>query len=297
MKAGQAQLGDETIGLCFLDGYPNLIEALEEISPVTKSQLKKLGSKKKFWEHPVKARDEYSVSSDAINYLKINPVCSNDKIKILEENENFIVLSKPYNCHSHPLKYSDTNNVLSFLRANCPEDVLKVNSAHYDRGLLFRLDYETSGLLLYCKRDFLYKELRQGFATLVEEKSYYAIVQGNFSSRSLSHKLLYTGAKNSRAKALDFSHDEGITASLEATRVAHNQDEDLTLLKVTLKEGHRHQIRVQLAAEGCPILGDVFYGGREAKRLFLHCHSYHVKGALYEDLNMDLFSLFFDLNG
>lgn len=287
----------KSIEICFLEDYSDLFTALESVSSITKSQLKKLGLKKKDWELPVKARKEYSFDIDVINYLMINPNFSNDNAKIIEQNDNFVIMSKPFNCHSHPLKYSDSNNMLSFLRSECGGSLLRVNKESYDRGLLFRLDYETSGLLLYCKKDFLYRELREEFATLVEEKVYYAIVQGNFSSRSLTHKIVYTGSKGSKAKAMDVGHEEGITASLDATRIKHNQEEDLTLLRVVLKEGHRHQIRVQLAAEGCPILGDALYGARESKRLFLHCHSYCVKGNMYEDSSMELFDLFFDLNG
>lgn len=285
------------IGLCFLNSRPALLEALEEIAPVTKSQLKKLGLKKNDWERPVAAKEELLLSENILNYLKINPVCSCEEVKVLSENESFLVLSKPHNCHSHPLKYSDQNNVLSWIRANRKDALLRVNAGNYDRGLLYRLDFETSGLLLYCKKDFLYKDLRENFSTLVEEKTYYAIVKGNFSSRSLSHKLVYGGAKNGKARALDFSHGEGITASLEATKIKHNEKEDVSLVKVTLKEGHRHQIRAQLSAEGHPILGDELYGGGKSERLFLHCYSYCVKGSLYEDPNMKLFSFFFNLDG
>lgn len=292
----QAQSGsDHKIGLCFVDEFPSLLEALEQVTPVTKSQLKKLGEKRKMWESPVKAKSETRLSENVLNYLKVNPVCTNSKVKVLDEDDDFIIISKPYDCHSHPLRYSDTNNVLSCLRSQYKEKVLGVNSGQYDRGLVYRLDYETSGLLLYCKKEILYKELREEFSTLVKEKTYYAIVQGNFSSCSLTHKIVYTGVKNSKARAFDCSHNEGITASLEATRIGHNQDENLTLLKVDLKEGHRHQIRVQLAAEGCPILGDTLYGGRDAERLFLHCHSYFVKNKLFKDPNMEHFNLFFDL--
>ncbi len=285
------------IGICFLKDYPSLLEALMEVTSITKSQLKKLGLKKVKWERPLKAKEEIELDADVVNYLRISPECDNEDIHILTEDEEFIAISKPYNCHSHPLKYNDTNNVLSFLRKERGNELLKVNQEAYDRGLLYRLDYETSGLLLYCKRDFLHKECREEFSTIVEEKTYYAIVQGNFSSNSLTHKIVYTGSKKSKARAFSVSHDEGITASLEATRLAHNKDEDLTLVKVSLKEGHRHQIRVQLSAEGFPILGDELYGGKKAERLFLHCYSYQVKGKRFEDPRLPLFSLFFDLNG
>ena len=284
------------VGICFLEPQLNLYEALSSLSSVTKSQVKKLGEKKKYWEAPIKKGECREVPLDALNYLKVNPVCDH-KINVIAETSEFIVLSKPFKCHSHPLRYSDTNNAISFIRSRWPDSVLQVNANHYDRGLLYRLDYETSGLLIYCKRDFLHKELRESFSTLVKEKTYYAIVEGNFASRSLTHKLVYSGEKNSKAKAMDIGHSEGITASLEAKRVEHNQERNLTLLQVKLKEGHRHQIRVQLAAEGTPILGDTLYGARESQRLFLHCYSYSVEGKVFEDPNLNLFELFFNLNG
>ncbi|MEX0797977.1 MAG: pseudouridine synthase [Bacteriovoracaceae bacterium] len=288
---------NKTAGICFLREFSSLFEALEEATPVTKSQLKKLGENKKDWEKSIAPKEERLVSLDALNYLKINPLCSNQRMRVLEEDDDFIVLSKGYNCHSHPLKYSDTNNALSYIRQNFSDKILTVNSSRFERGLLYRLDYETSGLLIYCKKNFLHKELRENFATLVKEKTYYAIVQGNFSSQLLEHKLVYGGPKNSKAKAFGLEYSEGITASIEARRVEHNKERDLTMVQIALEEGHRHQIRAQLAAEGFPILGDELYGGERAARLFLHCYSYSVNGRSAVDESLDLFSSFFNFNG
>jgi 23S rRNA-/tRNA-specific pseudouridylate synthase len=48
-------------------------------------------------------------------------------------------------------------------------------------------------------------------------------------------------------------------------------------MEVELQNGLRHQIRAQLACLGYPIRGDVFYGGKPAKRLYLHAQTYEIE--------------------
>ena len=49
------------------------------------------------------------------------------------------------------------------------------------------------------------------------------------------------------------------------------------VVKCNLFTGRTHQIRVHLASKGIPILGDVLYGGVEAKRIYLHASLLSVK--------------------
>ena len=48
-------------------------------------------------------------------------------------------------------------------------------------------------------------------------------------------------------------------------------------MEVELKSGLRHQIRAQLAFLGHPLRGDLFYGGKVGKRLYLHAHFYQLE--------------------
>lgn len=289
------------IELCFLSSYPSLYEGIKCLTGAGRNQAKKFLSTKECSKSIIEKKT-YALPIDLVNFLMINPVCSNHKIKIISENDDFIFLSKPARCHTHPLKYTDQNNILSYLRQAGKGNDLKINETSYDRGLLYRLDYETSGLIIYCRRSALYHELRENFTGLVKEKTYYAIVRGKIASSTLVHKLIYTSQKSSKARALDVSSDIGITASIEVQAIEHRRDADLSLVKIVLSEGHRHQIRVQLAAIGHPILGDSLYGDQElqqssmaVKRMYLHCYTYCVNGLRVADSSLDDFKEHFDI--
>ena len=76
-------------------------------------------------------------------------------------------------------------------------------------------------------------------------------------------------------------------------KINYHKDHDISLVKIKLKEGKRHQIRVQLMALGHPILGDKLYGEEHPLRMFLHCFEYQLeyegKTLTFRDKNFYLF--------
>jgi 23S rRNA-/tRNA-specific pseudouridylate synthase len=87
---------------------------------------------------------------------------------------------------------------------------------------------------------------------------------------------------------------KGQLAQLDFETIMTQENKSLVL--INLKHGLRHQIRVQMAEIGFPLLGDEFYGGTSAERLFLHCWRYEMDEGVFEDTEAELFDNFFDLN-
>ena len=85
----------------------------------------------------------------------IYPDYEGPDIEVLFENDDVIILNKPPNIHSHPLKYSEQDNCLSFLRQQLKNNKMDVNKKSYDKGLLYRLDYVTSGVLFFIIKKYL----------------------------------------------------------------------------------------------------------------------------------------------
>ena len=172
-----------------------------------------------------------------------------------------------------------------------------VNSDHYDRGLLHRLDYSTSGVLICIKDDKTLEVLRKNYHRFVVVKEYQCIVEGKFnkSGRHI-HRLMSYGPKGGLVKV----NLEGKECALTINCLDYSKTSNRSLLKVQLETGHRHQIRAQLQELGFPIIGDNKYGGQEADRLYLHSHCYKIK---LEDTEYEFlapipisFSLLFNLN-
>ena len=156
--------------------------------------------------------------------------------------------------------------------------------------LVHRLDRETSGILLVAKKRSALKNLQDQFRERQTGKTYLAMVRGQWPAKlkvldKPLHKFLL-GASDAQAgerrvKVVSRDDADGMPA---VTLVRVRQTfEAFSLLEVTIKTGRTHQIRVHLASEGYPILGDDKYGDFELnkslaragarpglKRMFLH---------------------------
>lgn len=257
---------------------------------LSKSQYKKAGLKKGL---SFKKGKELSLPCDVLRSGMVNAEYSGPEVKIVSEDENFLVVSKPFNIHGHPQSYSETNTILNYLKniGKCGE------FGGAERGLLYRLDKETSGVLVLAKNESTYQEIRENFIQFAKEKIYFAIVDGEVSARGeISHTLAPFGEKGSKQRETL----EGQNALLEITKSQYNQEHNCSFVEISLKTGLRHQIRAQLSILGHPILGDVLYGGREEERLFLHAvkYSFDWEGErkVFFDRKALLFDKFFDLD-
>ncbi len=162
--------------------------------------------------------------------------------------------------------------------------------------LVHRLDRDTSGILLIAKKRSALKHLQDQFRERETGKTYLAMVAGAWPANKKVldkhlHKYLLPDGER-RVKVVANDHPDGMP-SVTLVKVLRRgatgpttdggTDGKVSLLEVTLKTGRTHQIRVHLATEGHPILGDDKYGDFELnralsrsqklpglKRMFLH---------------------------
>jgi 23S rRNA pseudouridine955/2504/2580 synthase len=157
--------------------------------------------------------------------------------------------------------------------------------------LVHRLDRDTSGVLLVAKKRSALKALQDQFRGRETGKTYLALVAGTWpANKKVLDKPLHKyldAAGERRVKVVSRDDPDGmksvtlvkvnqlVTAPLSAVTPAPT----FSLLEVTIKTGRTHQIRVHLASEGFPIVGDDKYGDFELnkslqksgfKRMFLH---------------------------
>ena len=165
--------------------------------------------------------------------------------------------------------------------------------------LVHRLDRETSGILLVAKRRSALKNLQDQFRERETGKTYLAMVIGQWPAnkkvldKPLLKYLLPDGERRVKVVAKD-DPDGMPSLTLVKVRAAGgvvpgthqtpvSSDRGYSLLEVTIKTGRTHQIRVHLASEGLPIVGDDKYGDFDSnkalarancttplKRMFLH---------------------------
>ena len=294
---------DKISSLCILDDYDSVQTYLKNNLNLSRSFLKKNKLPKTILEKKINKRDRIDLPLSILNNGLINPKYIGPEIKIIFEDSNFLVISKPCKSHSHPLDYKDRNNCLSFLRENLVSNsILNVNINKYDRGLLYRLDYETSGLLILTKKDIILESYRLKSMTN-HLKEYIAIVYGKPPLKfKYKHEFEYKGVKKNKAflKEIKGKDQSGMIGTLLGERILYNERKNVALIKLNLIEGLRHQIRAQLFHENFQILGEKLYTNNlneDLSRLYLHAYRYSftLDGKNYEfvDNNIDSFKEFF----
>ncbi|MFY7991851.1 MAG: pseudouridine synthase family protein [Bacteriovoracaceae bacterium] len=288
-----------TIEYCVLEEFPSRAEGIRFLLGCSQAQLKKADLPKKWLTSANIKGEVWRLPVDLINHGKIAPAYTGPSTPILKESKNFLAVHKPAQLHSHPLRYSDTNTMLNALYDLGRSELLEINTSHYDRSLLYRLDFETSGVVIFAKSDLAYQEVRENFNSITKEKIYLAVVRGQFNREGFhAHEFVGSGVGGEKQKLV--RPGEGQTATLEVSLSEYSSQDDVSLVRVKLKTGIRHQIRVQLATLGFPILGDELYGGEKSSRLFLHAYQYALEGMsesfTVTDERAELFDRFFDLN-
>jgi 23S rRNA pseudouridine1911/1915/1917 synthase len=130
-------------------------------------------------------------------------------------------------------------------------------------GVVHRIDRPVSGVVLFARTSKMAARLSELFQTKEIQKTYWAVVKDKPKNESgrLVHFLKKNEAKN-MSKAFDKEQEGALRSELEYKILCSS--DNYHLLEVRPITGRHHQIRVQLAAMGCPIKGDLKYGAKRS---------------------------------
>ncbi|WP_419659480.1 RluA family pseudouridine synthase [Desulfosarcina variabilis] len=128
-------------------------------------------------------------------------------------------------------------------------------------GMVHRLDRPVAGVVLFARTSKAASRLSQQFRERTVKKTYLAVVEGTLPKTSgrLRHHI---ERSNRRNRVVPEPTKRSKNASLQYEVLGH--DGGRSLVRISLETGRRHQIRIQLAHAGCPILGDRRYGATAA---------------------------------
>jgi 23S rRNA pseudouridine1911/1915/1917 synthase len=181
-------------------------------------------------------------------------------LPILYEDPHLLVVAKPPLVAVHPTARYHTHTVILRLRAERPDEYL---------SLVHRLDRETSGILLVARTpeaDRSFKRLLEDRtlgrgAQLPFEKTYLAITHGVPSTERIDFPLMLDEENSLRVKMRVAPPGTGLESLTGVTVV--DSTAGYALVRCALHTGRQHQIRIHLAAIGCPVVGDKLYGPDE----------------------------------
>ena len=145
-------------------------------------------------------------------------------------------------------------------------------------GVVSRLDAPVTGVVLIARTSKAAARLSAAFASRSVQKTYLAVVEQppDPPAGILEHHL----RKDERHRKVHVTHAAAPDA--QHARLAYRTlsvDQQLALLEIEPQTGRKHQIRVQLAKIGAPIVGDLKYGGREGFPHGIALHSRRVQFA------------------
>lgn len=184
--------------------------------------------------------------------------------RILHLDDDIIVIDKPWGLATHAPEKGRFDDVASWLRAH-----FAALGAHDYLGIHQRLDRETSGVLLFSRRKEANASLAKQFEGRAALKTYVAVVAGRLPERATLRHFLREGDGRMEARPAKGSPKRGEQLAITHLRALERKS-GRVLVELSPETGRTHQLRVQLAALGSPIVGDTTYGGVPGVRPLLH---------------------------
>lgn len=175
-------------------------------------------------------------------------------LKTVYEDDDIIVVDKPAGVAAHASNGWEGPTVLGTLLARG----VKISDcgAVGRQGIVSRLDVGTSGLMLVCKSDLAYREMRRQFSQHEVTKIYHAVTQGNLAQDKAT---IEAPIGRDRVSDFRFAVIEDGKPSVTHWDILERFGE-ATLASVNLETGRTHQIRVHFSSISHPLAGDSMYG-------------------------------------
>lgn len=204
--------------------------------------------------HPLAVGDLVVVRHDPHHAPKPKKQAWRDRtFTVVFEDDHLIVVDKAAGVLTIPTDHGEMNTLVDRVS-------LYISHSRTKRPaqLVHRLDREVSGLLVIGKHEAVAQRLIEQFRQRKPQRTYAAIVAGLVADdRGTIQTHLATGKNLDRFSTRHPSpRTELAITHFEVVRRLR----DTTLLQVQLETGRRNQIRVHLAEQGHPVLGDPRYG-------------------------------------
>lgn len=213
---------------------------------------------------------------DIITYEKPEPICldilpENLPIDVIYEDASIIAVNKPKGMIVHPAGKIVSGTLVNAL-LNYTKELSDINGV-IRPGIVHRLDKDTTGILVIAKNKQSHLSLLNQLKERSVEKVYYALVFGHFREKTGVIELPLKRSQSDRKKiAVDLNGRESITFY----RVVRSFKK-YSLLRIIIKTGRTHQIRVHMAHLGHPVVGDyIYHSGKNEfgiKGQLLHSYS------------------------
>lgn len=274
-----------------IDKY--IVDNLENHS---RSQIQKLIKNEAILVNGKTISKNYKVSSGDLIEISIpepellEVVAENIPLNIVYEDDDLFVINKEQGMVVHPAPGHYSGTMVNALM-NETEKLSSINGV-LRPGIVHRLDKNTSGLMIVAKTDYAHQILSDNLKEHSINRYYYALVEGRFhDDDGVINFPLGRSDRDRKKRAVTFKGGKEAVTTYEVLE----RYRAYTLLKIKLKTGRTHQIRVHMKYIGHPVVGDEIYGRRERqfglKGQLLHSRTLgfiHPRTGEYMEFECDL---------
>jgi 23S rRNA pseudouridine1911/1915/1917 synthase len=180
----------------------------------------------------------------------------NIPLDIVFEDAFLLIVNKPAGMVTHPAYNNYSGTLVNALLHHCNN--LSTLNTGMRPGIVHRLDKDTTGLMVVAKTDAVHAFLAKQFSKRTIDREYWAIVWGRFKSPKGIIDANLGRSKRDRKKVAVIENGKSAITEYEVLK----EFDFLSLIRLHLKTGRTHQIRVHLAHINHPVFGDPTYGGR-----------------------------------
>ncbi len=205
-----------------------------------------------------KAGDKFEIAPEIPQ--TVDTIAEDIPLDIVYEDGDIVIVNKAVGMVVHPAKGNLTGTLVNALLHHCKN--LSGIGGELRPGIVHRLDKETSGLIAIAKNDTAHLSLSEQLAKHTMGRAYLAVVRGVMrEEKGRIEKPIGRHPQHRKKMSVNTNAPKEAVTDFETVETY----EEATFLKVKLRTGRTHQIRVHLASINHPILGDMVYGKRRTK--------------------------------
>ncbi len=179
-------------------------------------------------------------------------------MKILFEDDDLLVVSKPPRIHS-VAQAGGGHALAEELIARYPP-LIHASRSPLDGGLVQRLDYDTSGLILVGKTRESWETLFSALQRGEIKKSYLILVSGRCTDATITTHLGNPNRGGKKVRIMAPGEKRALHAHSVFKCISYNEALDVSLVSASAPTARRHQIRAHASYHGTPLIGDTLYG-------------------------------------
>lgn len=217
----------------------------------------------------IKNKPSTKISADSeIKIKKAEPAKKKTiDLEIIYEDKDCVVINKPPGILAHSKGvFSQEETVASWLLPKTKGFEPNNNRA----GIVHRLDRGTSGVMICAKNPEMLVYLQKQFSLRKVKKVYIALINGTLEPKQAIVDIPIERNPKDPKRFKAGSNGKPALTTYKTLKTFTIKDKEYSLIELIPKTGRTHQLRVHLKYMGHPIVGDDFYDGKKADRLYLH---------------------------